>query len=163
MVFNFYNRLTSRQQSIYRQSDDIKFLTLKDVKRLHDESTALETLLLEEDVAQIQIVCQTIADDIVSQIKSPRLKVQVLSVRPSDDWGELHGLYLPEEDGKPATIQVWMRTAKNKKVVAFKSFLRTLLHELCHHLDYEHFGFPETFHTEGFYSRESSLFKQIRL
>jgi len=98
-------------------------LTLKDVKRLHDESTALETLLLEEDLAQIQIVCQTIADDIVSQIKSPRLKVQVLSVRPSDDWGELHGLYLPEEDGKPATIQVWMRTAKNKKVVAFKSFL----------------------------------------
>ena len=163
MVFNFYNRLTSRQQSIYRQSDDIKYLTLKDVKRLHDESTALETLLLEEDLAQIQIVCQTIADDIVSQIKSPRLKVQVLSVRPSDDWGELHGLYLPEEDGKPATIRVWMRTAKNKKVVAFKSFLRTLLHELCHHLDYEHFGFPETFHTEGFYSRESSLFKQIRL
>lgn len=163
MVFNFYNRLTSRQQSIYRQSDDIKYLTLKDVKRLHDESTALETLLLEEDLAQIQIVCQTIADDIVSQIKSPRLKVQVLSVRPSDDWGELHGLYLPEEDGKLATIQVWMRTAKNKKVVAFKSFLRTLLHELCHHLDYEHFGFPETFHTEGFYSRESSLFKQIRL
>jgi hypothetical protein len=86
----------------------------------------------------------------------------VLSVRPSDDWGELHGLYLPEDEGQPAKIQVWMRTAKHKKVVAFKSFLRTLLHELCHHLDYEHFGFPETFHTEGFYSRESSLFKQIR-
>ncbi|MDC1312268.1 hypothetical protein N8Z26_07425 [Burkholderiales bacterium] len=162
MVFNFYNRLTARQQSIYRQSDDIKYLTLKDIERLHNESSTLETLLIEENLIEIEMVCQTIADDIVSQIKSPRLKVQVLSVRPSDDWGELHGLYLPEDDGKPAKIQVWMRTAKNKKVVAFKSFLRTLLHELCHHLDYEHFGFPETFHTEGFYSRESSLFKQIR-
>jgi hypothetical protein len=54
-----------------------------------------------------------------------------------------------------------MRTARNKRVVAFKSFVRTLLHELCHHLDYEHFHLPETFHTEGFYSRESSLFHQL--
>jgi hypothetical protein len=54
-----------------------------------------------------------------------------------------------------------MRTARHKKVVAFRSFLRTLLHELCHHLDYEFFHFPETFHTEGFYNRESSLFHQL--
>ncbi|MDA0237506.1 MAG: hypothetical protein O3B03_03220 [Proteobacteria bacterium] len=161
MVFNFYNRLTSRQQSIYRQSDDIKYLTLRELTQLQHASIKLEELLLKEDLPEIENACQTIADDIVSQINAPRLKVQVLSVRPSDGWGELHGLYLPEDDGKPAKIQVWMRTAKNKKVVAFKSFLRTLLHELCHHLDYEHFGFPETFHTEGFYSRESSLFKQI--
>ncbi|MBT6184725.1 MAG: hypothetical protein HOI07_08255 [Betaproteobacteria bacterium] len=162
MVFNFYNRLTSRQQSIYRQSDDIKRLTLRDVTQLSKITDELESFLREEDLTQTEARCQLLADEIVRQIKSPRLKVQVLSVRPSDDWGELHGLYLPEDDGQPAKIQVWMRTAKHKKVVAFKSFLRTLLHELCHHLDYEHFGFPETFHTEGFYSRESSLFKQIR-
>jgi len=41
--------------------------------------------------------------------------------------------------------------------VAFKTFLRTLTHELCHHLDYELFALEETFHTEGFYKRESSL------
>jgi hypothetical protein len=46
-------------------------------------------------------------------------------------------------------------------VVAYKSFLRTLLHEVCHHLDYEFYKFPETFHTEGFYSRESSLLHQL--
>ena len=40
---------------------------------------------------------------------------------------------------------------------AFRSFLRTVVHEFLHHLDYEHFKFPETFHTEGFYKRESSL------
>jgi hypothetical protein len=54
-----------------------------------------------------------------------------------------------------------MRTAKHKRAVAFRSFLRTLLHELCHHLDYEFFHFPETMHTEGFYNRESSLFHQL--
>ncbi len=59
--------------------------------------------------------------------------------------------------GTPARISVWMRTARKRQVVAFKSFLRTLCHELCHHLDYELFALEETFHTEGFYKRESSL------
>jgi hypothetical protein len=54
-----------------------------------------------------------------------------------------------------------MRTAKQKRVVAFKTFLRTLLHELCHHLDYELLKLPDSFHTDGFYKRESSLFHQL--
>ena len=161
MVFSFYERLTARQQSIYRQSDDIKYLRLKTVNKLQLDAKKLGEILESEQLGEVQLICQQIANEIISQIKAPPVNVEVLSVRPSDDWGELHGLYLPEEDGETARIQVWMRTAKHKRVVAFKSFLRTLLHELCHHLDYEHFGFPETFHTEGFYSRESSLFKQI--
>ncbi len=51
------------------------------------------------------------------------------------------------------------RPARN--VVAFKTFLRTLIHELCHHLDYELYKLPETFHTEGFYKRESTLVKAL--
>ena len=161
MVFSFYERLTARQQSIYRQSDDIKYLRLKTADKLQLDAKKLGEILESEQLGEVQRICQQIANEIISQIKAPPVDVEVLSVRPSDDWGELHGLYLPEDDGETARIQVWMRTAKHKRVVAFKSFLRTLLHELCHHLDYEHFGFPETFHTEGFYSRESSLFKQI--
>jgi hypothetical protein len=45
--------------------------------------------------------------------------------------------------------------------VAFRTFLRTLLHELCHHLDYRLYRLPDSFHTEGFYKRESSLFHQL--
>ena len=161
MVFSFYERLTARQQSIYRQSDDIKYLRLKTVDKLQLDAKKLGAILESEQLGDVQLICQQIANEIISQIKAPPVNVELLSVRPSDDWGELHGLYLPDDDGETARIQVWMRTAKHKRVVAFKSFLRTLLHELCHHLDYEHFGFPETFHTEGFYSRESSLFKQI--
>jgi hypothetical protein len=161
VVFSFYERLTARQQSIYRQSDDIKYLRLKTVDKLQLDAKKLGEILESEKLGEVQLICQQIVNEIISQIKAPPVNVEVLSVRPSDDWGELHGLYLPEDDGETARIQVWMRTAKHKRVVAFKSFLRTLLHELCHHLDYEHFGFPETFHTEGFYSRESSLFKQI--
>jgi len=46
-------------------------------------------------------------------------------------------------------------------VVKFRTFLRTLLHELGHHLDYEMLGLPDSFHTEGFYKRESSLLRQL--
>ena len=87
----------------------------------------------------------------------PPVRVRVLARRPADDYGELHGLYEPEDEGVAARITVWMRTAQKKQVVAFKTFLRTLIHELCHHLDYELFALEETFHTEGFYKRESSL------
>lgn len=161
LVFDYYNRLTARQQSIYRQSDAIRQLRLPRPADLHGLVVDLEPALKSENRKEVERLCQLIAQGIVSQLQAPALRVQVLAVRPSDDWGELHGLYLPEDSGKEAKIQVWMRTAKHKKVVAFRSFLRTLLHELCHHLDYEYFNLPETFHTEGFYNRESSLFHQL--
>jgi hypothetical protein len=54
-----------------------------------------------------------------------------------------------------------MRTASRKQVVAFRTFLRTLVHELCHHLDFTYLGLSETFHTEGFFKRESALMRQL--
>jgi hypothetical protein len=103
-----------------------------------------------------------VLSELTTRLEVPRVRVRVLSVRPSGQWGELHGLYQPYEDGTPPLITVWMRTVARKQVVAFKTFLRTLLHELCHHLDYELYKLPETLHTEGFYKRESSLLAQLR-
>ena len=161
MVFDYYNRLSAKKQSVYRQSDALTAIRLPDPQPLRAAAQWLVAALKSEDRNTVQSLSQQIADGIIAQLKVPPLRIQVLAVRPSDDWGELHGLYLPEEDGKMAKIQLWMRTAKHKRVVAYKSFLRTLLHELCHHLDYELYKFPETFHTEGFYSRESSLLHQL--
>jgi len=161
LVFDYYNRLSAKKQSVYRQSDAITTIRLPDPQPLRPAAQSLVAALKSEDRGTVQALSQQIADGIIAQLKVPPLRIQVLAVRPSDDWGELHGLYLPEEDGKTAKIQLWMRTAKQKRVVAYKSFLRTLLHELCHHLDYELYRFPETFHTEGFYSRESSLLHQL--
>jgi hypothetical protein len=54
-----------------------------------------------------------------------------------------------------------MRTAQRAQVVKFRTFLRTLLHDVCHHLDYEHYRLPDTFHTEGFYARESAMTREV--
>ena len=105
----------------------------------------------------VQKGCQALIDALAEGFDVPPIDVHVLAARPSDVDGELHGLYEPDEEIDTARISVWMRTAQRKQVVAFKSFLRTLVHEFLHHLDYEHFKLAETFHTEGFYKRESSL------
>ena len=81
-------------------------------------------------------------------------RLQPLQARKSGNWGELYGLYEPFEDGTPPLIPVWTRTVARKQVLAFKTFLRSILHEL--------YKPPETFHTEGFYKRESSLYYRIR-
>jgi len=96
---------------------------------------------------------------VTTSVRVPRVRVVVNNTRPSNARGELHGLYTPSNYG--ATIKVWMITAKRGQVVAFKTFLRTLLHEICHHLDYTLLRLGDSFHTDGFYKRESSLFYQI--
>jgi len=58
-------------------------------------------------------------------------------------------------------IQLWKRTARQKRVVAFRTYLHTLLHEVGHHLDYTVLRLPDSCHIEGFYKRESSLFHQL--
>ena len=90
----------------------------------------------------------------------PAVRVEVLAARPHARWGELHGLYTATR-GRAPKIQLWMRTAKQRRVVAFRTYLRTLLHEVGHHIDYTFLRLADSYHTEGFYKRESSLFHQL--
>jgi len=129
-------------------------------QRLRPLGESLQLALLRGDRAAVAGICQQLADGITGQLAIPAVEIDVLTVRPHDGRGELHGLYEPADRGR-ARISVWMRTAKQQRVVAFRSFLRTLLHELCHHIDYEYLKLAESFHTEGFYRRESGLFRQI--
>ena len=161
MPFAYYARLSAARKRIYDRSDAIERIDLPGAAALRPLIAPLEAALKSERRAEAERLCAALAAGIVGQLGAPPVKVAVLAVRPSSDWGELHGLYLPEDEGKVAVVKLWMRTAKNRRVVAFRSFLRILLHELCHHLDYEFYRLEETFHTEGFYKRESSLFHQL--
>jgi hypothetical protein len=120
----------------------------------------LEESLAGEGRPEVEEAARQLARGITQMLEVPPVVVQVLAVRPTLPQAELHGLYTREVEGPPR-IQVWMRTAKKKRVVAFRTFLRTLLHELTHHLDYEQLRLADSFHTEGFFKRESSLFHQL--
>jgi hypothetical protein len=157
MRFAYYDRLSAARKRIYRQSDAIEAVGLPRNLIAGAMIARLRAALADEDRTAVQDACQRLIDALVDGYKVPPIRVRVLAQRPSGDYGELHGLYEPGEGKTKARITVWMRTASRKQVVAFKTFLRTLVHELCHHLDYELFALEETFHTEGFYKRESSL------
>jgi hypothetical protein len=159
-VPSFRHRLTRAQQRVYDRSDGAAFIPLRPTSRLHAAVRALPAILLSTDPGRVERVSQAIADEIGGALHVPPVRVAVSRTRPSNARGELHGLYTPAA-GHRATIQVWMITAKRGQVVAFKTYLRTLLHEICHHLDYELLRLPDSFHTEGFYRRASSLFHQI--
>jgi hypothetical protein len=45
-------------------------------------------------------------------------------------------------DPETMLILLWMRTAVRKEITSFGTFLSTLCHEFCHHLDFQRFGFP---------------------
>ena len=157
MRFAYYDRLSAARKRVYRQSDAIESIGLPRHLAVGPMVAYLRAALIAENRLGVQAACQRLIDALVDGYRVPPIRMRVLAQRPSGDYGELHGLYEPEEGRTKARITVWMRTASRRQVVAFKTFLRTLTHELCHHLDYELFALEETFHTEGFYKRESSL------
>jgi hypothetical protein len=161
MVFSYFEKLSPRDRRIYRQSDRIADVGLPMPRALASNVAALARALETAERGAVQRAVQSLTNALLDQLAAPHVTVRVLSKRPRRADGELHGLYTCEHDGSQPRIEVWMRTAEHRRVVAFRTFLRTLLHELCHHLDLCHFRLAETFHTEGFFRRESSLFRQL--
>ena len=166
MPFAFYDRLSPARKRIYRKSDAILRVEVPDFPPLVPLARAIAAPLEGGDRAGLERACQALVEAFNARLATPPLKVKVLERRPSNDYGELHGLYEPREleeyaRGERAVITVWMRTARKEQLVKFRTFLRTLVHEFVHHLDYEHFKLIETFHTEGFYARESALLKDL--
>ena len=160
MPFAYYQRLSARDRAIYRKSDAVTSVTLPRAGELQPLVQALQDALAAEGRRAVEGSASALADGLVAQLELPPVKIEVLAVRPSADWGELHGLYT-REPGRTPRIQLWMRTAHHKRLVAFRTFLRTLLHEIGHHVDYERLALADSFHTEGFFRRESSLFHQL--
>lgn len=108
---------------------------------------------------KVNKVAQVVCDEVckATHISAPRVAVK--GVRPVHDSDEYHGLYVAE--GQSHEITIWMYTAKRRQVVAPRTLLRTLLHEVLHHIDYAALKLDDSFHTEGFFKRESSLVHQL--
>jgi hypothetical protein len=160
LAFDYYKKLSAADRRTYRRSDRIVEVQLPNARDLRAPVSALEQAMLGAKRSAVERAAADLCSGITRALGAPPVRVEVLAKRPRQAGGELHGLYTLSEDGR-ALIQIWMRTAAHKRVVAFRTFLRTLLHEVCHHLDFTLFGLAESFHTEGFFRRESSLFRQL--
>ncbi|HET7292254.1 MAG TPA: hypothetical protein VFM88_07510 [Vicinamibacteria bacterium] len=160
MLFAYYDRLSPRAKAIYRQSDAVVEIRLPRPELLRPLVQGLGEALAQESRQAVELAAGHLARGLTDMLAVRPVAVKVLPVRPRETWGELHGLYTPDAK-RPPRIELWMRTARQRRVVAFRTFVRTLLHELGHHLDYEYLKLADSLHTEGFFRRESSLFRQI--
>lgn len=155
-----YFRRSLAWRSLQERSDRIGSIRLPVSPRLRAAVAALPAALQARSVERVQRIVQVITDEICDALAVPRVRVHVLLQRPHNQRGELQGLYTASRE-RGAEIRVWMLTAKRQQVAAFKTFLRTLLHEVCHHLDYTLLRLGGSVHCTGFYKRESSLFHQL--
>jgi hypothetical protein len=154
----WYKRLPPALQRVAAASDRVTSLAFRPGPTIVEAVVGLPGALAGGKPVEVQVVSQRIADGICVGFRVPKVAVRVAERRPHDQRGELHGLYSPGTPPERDTITLWMYTAKRVQVVAPRTFLRTLLHEVCHHLDYTHLNLRDSLHTQGFYQRESSLF-----
>jgi hypothetical protein len=157
----WYRRLPPALQRIAAASDRVPVLPLRPGPDLRASVADLPRALAGGRSGEVQVIAQRIADGICAGLGVSRVRVRVELRRPPLHGGELQGLYTPANGAGRDVITVWMLTLKRGQVVAFRTFLRTLLHELCHHLDYTFLQLRDSLHTQGFYQRESSLFHAL--
>ncbi len=159
--FAYYARLSAKDKAVYRRSDEAKSPVLPDAAALRPLVVALADALASGKRLRTSRTAQALADVACVQLGVPEVNVRVREVRPQLEGAELHGLYTWANDGRTPLLEVWMRTGAREAVVKFRTFLRTFVHELVHHLDVTLLGLPDSFHTAGFFRRESSLVRQL--
>ena len=157
---SYFYRLSARAQRIWLKSDSIDRLDLVPDAATLSLTAALMATLPSGTPSVIERAVQALADRICGLTGVRGVRVEVRGVRPHNTRGELHGIFYPRgpspDPGAPLII-LWMRTAQRHEVVKAKTFLRTLMHELGHYFDYALLRLGESFHTTGFFRRESFL------
>jgi hypothetical protein len=159
--FAYYDRLSAKDKATYRKSDAIGDIPLTDPAALAPLVKLVEVELFSGKRARVAKAVTALVGAIVAQVGAPAVKVQVREVRPDLEDAELHGLYTFADGDKPPRLEVWMRTRAHEQVVKFRTFLRTVIHELLHHLDVTIFEMNDSFHTAGFFRRESSVVRAL--
>lgn len=146
----------------FRESDRLTRLDLPDDASLPAIAKSIESAMKAEQIARVRSACAEFLKAALQFYRVPDCSVRVLASRPlrvREQWTtELFGDYAPET----MVIRVWMRTAVRKEITSFGTFLSTLCHEFCHHLDYRKFGFADSWHTRGFYERAAMLYHHAR-
>jgi len=144
------------------KSDRIRTLDLPQDGHLLTIARCIDSAMQTGKTADVRSACAEFLAQASGFYGAPTCGVRVLAARPlrvRERWvTELFGDYNPET----VLIRVWMRTAVRKEITSFGTFLSTLCHEFCHHLDYQQFGFRDSWHTRGFYERTGALYHHAR-
>ncbi len=146
----------------FLESDRIRRLDLPQDGRLPEIAVAIESAMQNGKAADVRRPCTGFVEEPRTSTV-PRRAASAFSplapLRVREHWTtELFGDY----DPGTMLIRLWMRTAVRKEITSFGTFLSTLCHEFCHHLDFQLFKFADSWHTRGFYERTAALYHHAR-
>jgi len=165
----YFYQLSARAQRTYLKSDAIeRFDLIPSPKAL----SLIDDLMRALDFgapSSVERAAQLLLDELCRLTGVRAIQLAVRGVRPHNAKGELHGIFYPHAPRNTAStargadplIVLWMRTAQRHDVVKPKTFFRTLMHELGHYLDYALLQLDDSFHTAGFFKRESFLVRVL--
>jgi hypothetical protein len=146
----------------FLDSDRLRSVPLPPDSRLLAIAANIESAMAAGSSADVGRACEQFLASAADFYAVPRCPVRVLAARPlrvrEYSTTELFGDYHPDT----SLIRVWMKTAIRKDVTSFGTFLSTLCHEFCHHLDIQRLGFRNSWHTRGFYERTAALYHHAR-
>jgi hypothetical protein len=155
----FFYRLSPRAQRCYLRSDTIDRFDLTLTPALAARTRAALQTLAGGSLPAINAASQALVTELCQTLGVRPVMVEIRGVRPRDTRSELHGVFFP--NARPPRLIVWMRTAQRREIVKPKTFLRTLAHEVGHYLDYALLKLEDSFHTRGFFQRESFLVRTL--
>jgi hypothetical protein len=151
-----------RDRAHFQESDRIRTLDLPEGDFLPAAAKSIEAAMQAGKTSNVRLTCQEFLEYAENFYKVPLCGIRVLAARPlrvhEHSTIELFGDYDPQT----MLIRLWMRTAVRKEVTSFGTFLSTLCHEFCHHLDIHLFRFTDSWHTRGFYERTAALYHHAR-
>jgi hypothetical protein len=152
----------SENRAGFLESDQIKTLDLPQDGCFLATARSIEAAMKTGKNTDVRHACNEFLVETSEFYQTPPCGIRVLAARPlrvREHWTtELFGDYTPET----MLIRVWTRTAVRKEITSFGTFLSTLCHEFCHHLDFQRFGFADSWHTRGFYERTAVLYHHAR-
>jgi len=171
----YFYRLSARAQRTYLKGDAIERLDLVPSGSAFSLTGALMRALEFGAPAPVERAAQALVVELCRLLVVRPVRIEVRNVRPRSTVSELHGIFYPRgpggsmaargtvtatRAGEPLVV-LWMRTAQRHDVVKPKTVLRTLMHELCHYLDYVLLKLEDSFHNSGFFKRESFLVRTL--
>jgi hypothetical protein len=151
-----------RNLRLFIESDRLHTLPLPSDDRLPRIAACIESAMKAGKTAEVRQACEEFLAAASHFFQVDRCAVRVLAARPlrvrEHSTTELFGDYQPAT----SVIRVWARTAIRKEITSSGTFLSTLCHEFCHHLDFHRFGFLDSWHTRGFYERTAALYHHAK-
>ena len=151
-----------RNLKSFVESDRLITLPLPPDDRLPRIAGAIESAMRAGRMPEIGRASEEFLNAACDFFQVARCGIRVLAARPlrvrEYSTTELFGDYHPDA----VLIRVWTRTAVRKEITSFGTFLSTLCHEFCHHLDFQRFGYRDSWHTRGFYERTAALYHHAK-